>query len=151
LNDLKESILKSFLNKTKEKIMNYKLNLTTDGKLIRNVDSTKHYFIKFRAYGFDESELLKYKGKWHTMEIKTSAGKTYTISESEFYSKSLVNEDFGKVQRLIGVRFLNLDAHTQTFVKVDKHFHVRLKKTSRKENKPMNQVLIDLFNKNYGN
>ena len=131
--------------------MNYKLNLTHDGKLIRNVNSNRHYFIKFKAYGFDESELLKYKGQWQSMEIKTSTGRTYSISEEEFYSNSIINEDFGKVQRLIGVRFLKLESYVQTMVKLDNNFHSRLKKTSRKENKPLNQVLSELYNQTYGN
>lgn len=131
--------------------MNYKLNLTHDGKLIRNVNSSRHYFIKFKAYGFDETELLKYKGQWHTMEIKTSTGKTYSISESDFYSSSVVNQDFGKIQRLIGVKFLKLEAYVQTMVKLDNEFHSRLKKTSRRENKPMNQLLSELYNQSYGN
>jgi len=130
--------------------MNYKLNLTQDGKLVRNVNSNKHYFIKFKAYAFDESELLKFQGKWHTMEIKTSTGRTYSISEQDFYSNSIINNDFGKVQRLIAVKFLKLESYVQTMVKLDNNFHARLKKTSRKENKPMNQLLSELYNQTYG-
>jgi hypothetical protein len=73
--------------------MNYKLNLT-NGILTRNVNSQRHYFIKFKAYAFDESELLKYKGQWSVLEIRTTTGKTYSISENDFYLNSIINEDF---------------------------------------------------------
>jgi|688.fasta_scaffold1129352_1 hypothetical protein len=129
--------------------MNYKLNLT-NGILTRNVNSQRHYFIKFKAYAFDESELLKYKGQWSVLEIRTTTGKTYSISENDFYLNSIINEDFGKVQRLIGVRFLKLESNVQTMVKLPNEFHSRLKATSKKTNKPMNQLLEDSFNSNYG-
>lgn len=130
--------------------MSFKLNLS-NGILTRNVNTQKHYWIKFRAYAFDESELIKLKGKWNKLRIITNSGRTYAITEQDFYTHSIINNEFGKVQRLIGVRYLELEKHVQTLVNLNSNFHSILKKKSKTINKPMNQILIDLFHKEYGN
>jgi len=131
------------------KQMKYKL-IISNGILTRNVDTQKHYWIKFRAYSFDEEELKELKGQWHQLRIVTSTGRVYSISESEFYKQSQINKDYGKEQRLIQVKFLKLEQHRQTLINVSTNFHTRLKEKSTTTNKPMNQIILDLFNNHYG-
>jgi hypothetical protein len=118
----------------------FKLSLT-DQVLTRNVDAQKHFFIKFRAYAFDESELKKYAGKWHTLRIITNGGKVYTIQCDEFYNNSFLNNDYGKVQRLIGVADMKAAKGKRSMVSLPTHFYNELKSEAKRRNQPMNSLL----------
>jgi hypothetical protein len=121
---------------------------TTDFKLVlndqvltRNVDAQKHFFIKFRAYAFDESELKKYAGKWHTLRIITNGGTVYTIQCDDFYNNSFLNNEYGKVQRLIGVADMKAKKGKRSMVSLPTHFYNELKSEAKRRNQPMNSLL----------
>lgn len=115
--------------------------ILSDGVLTRNVDSTKHYFIKFRAYAYDDAELAKYKGQWHTLEIITSGGKCYQVSEADFYKHSYINDDYGKRQRLINVADMKVKETKGKMVRLSTEFYNELKAEARRRRQPMNSLL----------
>jgi hypothetical protein len=120
--------------------LKFKLSLTEE-VLTRNVDAQKHFFIKFRAYAFDESELQKYAGKWHTLRIITNGGTVYTIQCDEFYNDSFLNNEYGKVQRLIRVADMKAVKGKRSMVSLPTHFYNELKAESKRRNQPMNSLL----------
>jgi hypothetical protein len=119
----------------------FKLVLT-DQVLTRNVDAQKHFFIKFRAYAFDESELQKYAGKWHTLRIITNGGKVYTIQCDEFYNNSFLNNEYGKVQRLIGVADMESKKGKTGMVRLGTHLYNQLKTESKRRKQPMSSLIL---------
>ena len=122
------------------KTTNFKLNLN-DEVLTRNVDAQKHFFIKFRAYAFDESELQKYSGKWHTLRIITNGGTVYTIQADDFYSCSFLNNEFGKLQRLIRVADMKANKGKTGMVRLPTHLYNQLKTEAKRRRQPMNSLL----------
>jgi hypothetical protein len=120
--------------------LKFKLSLTEE-VLTRNVDAQKHFFIKFRAYAFDESELQKYAGKWHTLRIITNGGTVYTIQCDDFYNDSFLNNEYGKVQRLIGVADMKAARGKTGMVRLPTHFYNELKSEAKRRNQPMNSLL----------
>ena len=119
---------------------NFKLVLD-DGVLTRNVDSKKHYFIKYRAYAYDEDELQKYVGQWHTLEIITSGGKCYQVSQADFYKYSYINADYGKVQRLINVGDMVVKETKSRMVRISNEVYQELKAEAKKQRQPMSTLL----------
>ena len=119
---------------------NFRLTLH-DGVLTRNVDSQKHYFIKYRAYAYDEDELQKYLGQWHTLEIITTGGKCYQVSEADFYNRSYLNRDYGKVQRLINVADMAVKESKGKMVRISNEVYQELKTESKKRRQPMSTLL----------
>lgn len=96
--------------------------------LIRNVNSRKHYFVKYKAYSFDESIIQTYNGQFDSLIFVTSYGKKYAISSVDFWSKSKVIQFAGKEQRLIEVKYFNLESMQSTkTVHLDAATHQRLK------------------------
>ena len=111
-----------------------KLNLK-NGVLVRNVDSSKHYFVKHRAYAFDVDVLNDFKGKFHTLKIITTYGKVYTIPAKDVERKGIVNSDYGKPQLLIKVSDFSCEAkqHTKT-IRVDIDTHQEIIKQAKAQN-----------------
>lgn len=111
-----------------------KLNLQ-NGVLVRNVDSSKHYFVKHRAYAFDVDVLSAYKGKFHTLKIITTYGKVYSIPAKDVERKGIVNSDYGKPQLLIKVSDFRCEAkqHTKT-IRVDIDTHQEIIKQAKAQN-----------------
>lgn len=122
------------------KTSNFKLQLqgTT---LVRNVDSQRHYFVKFRAYAFDADELKKYENKWKKLEIYTTRGVKYSISYDSFVSHSFVNSEYGKTQIMIKVADMDREEKQTGFVRLPIDLYERLKAESKRTRKPMNTLL----------
>ena len=118
----------------------FKLVLT-DEVLTRNVDGQKHFFIKFRAYAFDESELKKYAGQWHTLRIVTNGGTVYTIQCDDFYDNSFLNDDYGKLQRLIKVADMKSKKGKTGMVRLPTHLYNQLKSEAKRRRQPMSSLL----------
>ena len=118
----------------------FKLVLT-DEVLTRNVDAQKHFFIKFRAYAFDESELKKYAGQWHTLRIVTNGGTVYTIQCDDFYDNSFLNDDYGKLQRLIKVADMKSKKGKTGMVRLPTHLYNQLKSEAKRRRQPMSSLL----------
>ena len=106
-----------------------------NGVLVRNVDSSKHYFVKHRAYAFDLDVLRAYKGKFHTLKVITTYGKVYTISAVDVERKSIINTEYGKAQLLIKVSDFRCEAkqHTKT-IRVDIDTHQEIIKQAKAQN-----------------
>lgn len=106
-----------------------------NGVLVRNVDSSKHYFVKHRAYAFDVDVLNDFKGKFHTLKIITTYGKVYTIPAKDVERKGIVNSDYGKPQLLIKVSDFSCEAkqHTKT-IRVDIDTHQEIIKQAKAQN-----------------
>lgn len=119
---------------------NFRLNLH-DGVLTRNVDASKHYFVKHRAYAYDEDELQKYLGKWHTLEIITTGGKRYQVSQADFYKYSYINRDYGKVQRFINVADMEVKETKSKMVRISNEVYQELKAESKKQRQPMSTLV----------
>jgi hypothetical protein len=119
---------------------NFKLTLH-EGVLTRNVDSSKHYFIKYRAYAYDEDELQKYEGQWHTLEIITTGGKCYQVNEVEFYRHSYLNTDYGKTQRFINVADMKVKENKGKMVRISNEMYQELKAESKKRRQPMSTLI----------
>lgn len=119
----------------------YKLRLSNK-TLTRNVNSSKHFFIKYRAYSFDEKLIIKYKGKFKTLKIITSYGKVYTITSADFWSKSQLMTILNKKQRLIKVEYLTIERkqHSKTVI-LDPNTHQRIKEQANKERMNINTYL----------
>jgi hypothetical protein len=121
---------------------NVKFKLSLSGEVLtRNVDARKHFFIKFRAYAFDESELRKYAGKWHTLRIITNGGTVYTIQSDDFYALSFLNNDFGKLQCLIKVADMKSSKGKTGMVRLPTHFYSELKAEAKRRGQTMNSLL----------
>jgi hypothetical protein len=118
----------------------FKLVLT-DGVLTRNVDATRHYFVKHRAYAFDESALEKYRGQWHTLVITTNAGKKYEVSESDFYAKSYLNRDYGKLQRLVNVADMKVKEAKSKMLRISQAIYEELKAEAERTRQPMSTLI----------
>jgi hypothetical protein len=122
--------------------MKTKFNLQLrHGVLTRYVDSQKHYFIKHKAYAYDEAELEKYKGRFHTLRITTSKGNTYEISQESFFCRSFLNSDYGKVQRFINASDLLLVAQKKKVVHLPMSVYLELKEESGRTGRPMTKLL----------
>jgi hypothetical protein len=122
------------------KAYNYKLQLAGT-TLMRHVDAKRHYFIKYRAYAYDESELLKYTGQYNRLRITTSKGNIYEISAADFHAKSYLNADYGKLQRLVNVCDLELVAQRQKAVHLPMHLYEELKAESLRTGRPMTTLI----------
>jgi hypothetical protein len=117
----------------------YRLVLS-NGLLTRYV-TIRSYFVKHKAYAFDEAPLEKLRGQWHTLQIITKAGKRYEVSESDFYKCSYLNSDYGKLQRLIGIADMRVKETKQNLVRVHPHFYNELKAEANRTQLPMSSLL----------
>ena len=109
--------------------------------MTRNVDAQKHFFIKSRAYAFAESGLKKYARQSHTLRIVTNGGTVYTIQCDDFYDNSFLNDDYGKLQRLIKVADMKSKKGKTGMVRLPTHLYNQLKSEAKRRRQPMSSLL----------
>jgi hypothetical protein len=129
-----------------EKSMEYKMVLQDD-KLIRFVDSKKHFFVKFLAYGFDLEEVLKFKNSFKVLQVITKANRIYEISHDSFFQYSFLNDQFGKKQLFIEVKYLTLVATKNNFVRISEKDLLKLKGIKRATKKKIIDLLSEAVDK----
>ncbi len=111
------------------------------GVLARYVDAKKHYFIKHKAYAYDEAEIDKYKGLFDTVRITTSKGSIYEIEAGDFWEKSYLNDDYEKLQRFVPSNTLQLVGKRKKAIHLSMELYQELRAESERTGCPMTRLV----------
>lgn len=114
----------------------------TNGILYRNVDSSKHYHVKHKAYMFDVA-IMETLPNWHELRIITKYGRVYRIEKRDFDKYSFLNTSYGKAQLVIQVKYL-VQVKENTNVKTIALFsddHFRIKENAKNEGMSIAQYI----------
>ena len=124
----------------------FKLTLS-NGILTRYVEATKHFFIKHKAYAFDESEVEKYRGKFDLLRIITTTGRVYEITANSFFEYIYLNSDYGKKQYFIEIKYLKLVETKYKNVRLTHDEFLKVKLISKSSKKKIIDVVSEAIKK----